>query len=583
MSQVFTGELLGVHEINLLYRYRNRVVLTLDEIYLLFRTVLGDSFGLKPGWYWVRGIPYDRLALGLKPVAEHDPDPVVSGRAAEIAVALEQGTDRDWLNRMLTSGSTDAREKILDFLAGHGTPDHLAAVERALTGDNPRVRERVLVARLSILARCDSVSAWNELLSSPIKDKQGILNQLQRNIAALSTGYLQPALSHTDDSLRAFAVRELARRNALSDEALLDLLKDPSLKVVQEACAGLARRSREKPLGKDHVFEAAKRLDRHGIWLVLLPELRRTAVLLYRTLPLDELQLRAKWMAPDGDIAYEAMALQYFTEVGDRIRNDLATDFRSLEDEWRSQLEQDLNLLRLLASVQTLRPFADKKILAMKEEIQKLSDKIPEINEFKRKQFARAALTALAENGGPEDVELGRRWLTAADRDVRLAAVRVVGRFGNRDDAGILASIAKNEQGEIKRAAAEAALALASGDDRVADFFLRSEDPDLVRPAIRYLARRQPARLSERLEPLLASEVREVRLLATAALAAWWGGADESKRLEEILAAYLDRPSYYYDVVCWLDGFLYAPLPAQRPEFQEAFGSMRELLSESES
>ncbi len=57
------------------------------------------------------------------------------------------------------------------------------------------------------------------------------------------------------------------------------------------------------------------------------------------------------------------------------------------------------------------------------------------------------------------------------------------------------------------------------------------------------------------LDPLLTSSSGAVRIRALA----YFAKTQSESQLEQLLQSYLAKSSYYYDVVCWLDRFLYAP------------------------
>jgi hypothetical protein len=59
---------------------------------------------------------------------------------------------------------------------------------------------------------------------------------------------------------------------------------------------------------------------------------------------------------------------------------------------------------------------------------------------------------------------------------------------------------------------------------------------------------------------LLLSEIDSVRACAIAFIVK----SEPDRELEEIMASYIAKPQYYYDVVCWLDRILYAPQPLQK-------------------
>ncbi|MGD1067118.1 MAG: DUF4062 domain-containing protein, partial [Vulcanimicrobiaceae bacterium] len=63
----------GIHEINVLFRFRERFEPLPIEEALLRRSVLGDDFGSRPGWYWFPQERDDQIVSAID-IAAADPD-----------------------------------------------------------------------------------------------------------------------------------------------------------------------------------------------------------------------------------------------------------------------------------------------------------------------------------------------------------------------------------------------------------------------------------------------------------------------------------------------------------------------------
>lgn len=60
------------HELNTLYRYRERLSATDVELYLIFRTLMADQFDVSPGWFWLRDLPTRQVIVRLLRVILYD-------------------------------------------------------------------------------------------------------------------------------------------------------------------------------------------------------------------------------------------------------------------------------------------------------------------------------------------------------------------------------------------------------------------------------------------------------------------------------------------------------------------------------
>lgn len=235
----------------------------------------------------------------------------------------------------------------------------------------------------------------------------------------------------------------------------------------------------------------------------------------------------------DGPLIYRILATEHFETISGRIRNDLRDGFDRLRQEAIERMRRQLGEVG----------------------VQALADAATSIEAFVQRRFTLAALAGLARNGIRGDAEIVRPYLDSSHHDVAIEAVGVLSRFGNEADVMALVAIAKAGRGELRKAAADAALKLDPGGV-ASEAFLASNDPVLVAKGLSLMPYEQ-AVTSNRPVALLNNENLGVRTAALLYLVEKASGPE----LEQTLREYVTQKTYYYNVVCWLDRLLYTPSP----------------------
>lgn len=232
------------------------------------------------------------------------------------------------------------------------------------------------------------------------------------------------------------------------------------------------------------------------------------------------------------------MVQEHFKEIASEIRSDLDGNFERIRKESTEAL---------------VKKFGDQGHTVANSFVQAFE----ELNDFIRGQLLGAVLDAISKHGEPEDVRFGRTFLFNSDIAIQRSAIRILSKHGNTTDAESLSKLALQSSGDIKADAAVAALKLNSGVNGIATDFLKTEDPVLVALALKGMDPLPEEEALKGVEFLLSGEKTETRVKAIA----YCAKSCSSTLLEKFLEKYLQKDSYYYNVVCWLDRVLYSPLP----------------------
>jgi hypothetical protein len=237
----------------------------------------------------------------------------------------------------------------------------------------------------------------------------------------------------------------------------------------------------------------------------------------------------------DGVLAYKGLAMYHY----DAVRNDLRSD---LENGFKRVRQQSIASIESMLGTEYAKNFV--------EGFKKLDD-------FVLSQFVEAALVGLAANGQPSDVRFGRQYLASDDSATKLAAVRIVSKFGTAEDVPALLQVSREHWGEARDEAGTAALRLSSNPLEVALELTVSNSPTLVRNGYGWLYKQGSPEVDKFFEALMGSESDIGRLRAL-----YYFSRNRTWRdLEGMLEAQLNRETYYYNVVTWLDRLLYSPAP----------------------
>jgi len=212
-----------------------------------------------------------------------------------------------------------------------------------------------------------------------------------------------------------------------------------------------------------------------------------------------------------------------------------------------------------------------------------LAEEYAKVDEFIEAKYTAAALAGLALHGNQTDVSMIRKFFetsepTAISSDIRLQAVKYLRRFGNATDAELALQIAKAAPLElggsvVREEALKTAVALAPGMTDIATELINSDEVDFVRAGVGAIWNEEPDMVKNILFPLLQHPKAEMRRLAVAYFITRY----PKEQLEGILREYMELPTYYYNVVCWLDRALYSPaalVPAYKKRFQKEIGNL---------
>jgi hypothetical protein len=506
-----SATLLPVHELNTLYRYRDRLRATDNELTVLFQAILADDGDVKPGWYWFKEYKVATVARHVIVTAVFGNDTAARARSFEILrraqVQIFTIVRHQTLERTLREIPSDLRDAAWAYLVDITTLEDLKVLQEWARGT-------------WLESRVEWLQTWTETgrelddFLPKVPDPQLIPEPMKQTICAsigrLRDESLQALKSMPDDDLSRAAVAELQRRGAPMTEETAA----PGTGLHGRTLALLGLGQAPTGLGSDRTEtdeERYKRLSRE-----------------------DSATLRNSldWYNLDG-----APSCQLLVERGEisraDARKDLSDGFQRIRDESNERKVK----------------IAGTKVAAGYQQ------DFEEFREFITEKFAAGSLAALAAEPTTEDVVAARRFLNHSR--LRLVALGIVASKGTAMDVKDLIDIARSTYGGERTLALDGVQRLSTNRLETAKSLVALEGRDMKLAALS-LVRDQPNEDAlPFLEELLSHEDGSVRVVALGQL---WRRVDRDA-LEAVLRKYIDQGTYFYDVVAWLDRLIYAPEP----------------------
>jgi len=569
-SQV-PSAMMGTHESNRLYLHRETLKVARPELFSILRMLINDASGYVPGWFWLRELEANAVEGVILHLAFVDPLAFVRQQAFEKlysgSVPVPQGMEQRLALTMTADSAPEVRRAALRYLGQVGTASHLPIVGSALVDSDSGVSYQAKRSKYLILARTAADRAFKELLGESGMQPDEILKELEPRRNEIDSTTLVMGIENSNSEIRSFALRGLTQTRQLTVEQAIPLKTDKSDEVKAEAFRFLIEQGVDlKP--EEIAFGVPD--DRLARWMSRTLIRRnavsfdRQAIVLkfYRRFEVPALIEMTSWLEWAGHDAYRALAVEHFGQFGETVREDLRTNFAAAAAPYHERELAEWRRREAERSSRTESPSISPSLSGFAGLISTLPDRTPEEYasssvESRKLEYITAALSGLAANGEEGDIELGRSFLFHSETDVRIEAVKIIHKFGAADDVPDLVKVATSSDALLQELAAKAALKLSDDLTEVAAEFLETADEILVSITLAELIQNgEESSSAELLKPYL-NDPRDA--LRTRAMT-FFVVKLERQELESLLAEYLSRETYYYDVVGCFDKVLYSPV-----------------------
>ncbi len=545
MSRRSTGEILGTHEMNLLYKHRKRLELTAAEKFQLLRTLVGGAGDLLPGWFWFRGLTLQEVKGWLLILATRESDSIRARALETLTNAGVEIAKTAWPGLPFNDDSFAVRRQAYEYLVRVGDRDAVALLDSLQSAEHDSSDEDIRAARLKLLARLDPQKALAETITKDEYISDIEIRPLEKGFSSVDEGILLKGVKSSSERVRKLSLEELTRRGCVTVPIATELTHDPSIALRALAFESLARIGALPDFGK-----VRKRLSEKDPSLApgkatlsqmmfgppasVKPDADSIIVTFYRTQSVDFLLEAADWYSIDGSLAYRALILDHYDQFSSQLRADLLDGFSRIK---RASTER-----------------ANAKYGP--EVWQRVAPDLEKYNESIQRGFVRSALIGIAASGRPPDAELARPYLFDSDIFLRDAARDVICRFAGAEDLDALRKIITDSWGDLRRSAASAILR-ASPTFEIACELTINSDAGVKRIAFDWLFSQNSQAVRDFFLGFFHDENSTNRMRAIRYYSRWAA----KNELEEFLEAYLTGETYYYDVVTWLDRLVYSPSP----------------------
>jgi hypothetical protein len=544
-SMRVSGETLGAHEINFLYKRAGKLELLSEERQLIFRSVIAAADNV-PGWYWFVGQTGTHVGDAILSLAAGDPDTEVQKGAFQLLTDLALrplANFGSFITTALSHASYVVQLKALDYFTKVGEPSDILILQGALEGPDSTVTYNASIAKLSVLLKGDPNLAFAELLTTNQYLPEDFLAKLEPLMAKVSDDLALKGIEYDDAGIKRISAQELERRGKITVAKARQFIGFPDVRFREIGFRVLIKHG--VTLNPREVKDSLKETVREPFTAIFggpfeKPSAGAAEIILdlYQSHPKQTLEEEVDWFSIDGPIAYQALSSTHFAERRAYVKRDLESAFHDVKAQSTARLRAKLG-----AHFDELTEYYHK----------------PDVDKSIREFFTAAALAVLAQHGERGDIEYGRKYIGSKNSDVSREAIKIIEKFGDTSDVAELSKIATGEATDKRLSAVRAILTLAPGVSENSLLFIKSYELPIVRIALHAIAKADTNILQENCLEIISRENDEIRLLGLAYL------LQVSSRdfLRDTLVSYLASDTYYYNVVCWLDRVLYAPEPLQ--------------------
>ncbi|WP_417807107.1 DUF4062 domain-containing protein [Thioclava sp.] len=542
---------LGAHDANLLFRYRENVELGSEEIGGLIDSGIA-GFGSQniPLWHWIAHHLEGEKNLENLAITASIADETKQAHAVRLisllgiepseigAVVSRERTIRRWLDEDAKRGVfTEA----LTYLERHGKQGDIPLLEELYHNSTSQHQAKLGDLILKLEARSGATHALSRALELAVDEvEEKTADELFENSASLATEILIECAQSAAGIIRQRSAAILCDRGALHMELAGTLLSDPDYTV--RYYAALALHSAGHPL-EDSLAKKALAITKKNEGLGSLfaqTEINNEHLDRYKLAVLSGKNFQElKKDYDEGGILDEDAAFVLFREYPTKIKQELR---EQLKDGFERYFDTRLNDLQGVLGSEN-------------DAFNKTKKHIP----FLRKRLTTAAIEALCGIKQKHDLELVRHVLDTYEVDLSESAIEFLGKFGDWSDLPRIKAMTEYRPttlnllaiGFPKALPPKAAAMLSIGKDRIADLLAEDMELMLRRELLKQLKKKDVASMSDEiLLQVLGHDDDECRVIIALKCAQFLS----KTRLTSLLKIYSDHDGYrYYNSIHWLD------------------------------
>jgi|GEM_PF-1469378 len=527
ISEKISSELIGIHEINILFRQRIKWNFTKEESWFLFKSIVCDKYMVRPGWFWFKDWDEKRIDDALCFLAESDTNLVTKQMSLYLLAESKYIANNEMINKFFSNENEEIIINTIKLIKNLNRIEFVKDLEDKIkTTKNSKIKNYAIEALFEIQFNIDPNEAISNLIKYgteiplKIKEDSSLLDKIDNEI-------LYKLILEGSSNIKKFIANYLIHTNKLSEEISKTLKDDIDLDIRKELLISEIEKKQIADISfidkwiseqnsKFKTLSTESNIDKNELLKIVISNKEK-----------EELIELLESNSLHSFIYYQVLAENYFDFFEDRIKTDLEDDFNKTVTKYMRDLTGN-----------------EPKSMTYQE-----------LTEFVKSKFIAAAFKGLSKNGNQSYLKIARKYLGKtlyylADNDV----IKIISKFGDKSDIQKLMHISSKLPQKSKDYAIETSIKLSDNKNYFIKKLLRNKDSEIVTIAaqhIKDLPVKYQIHLSKR---LLLNKNDNLRSISLSILIS----KCHRNELEKTLDKYILNESYYYNVVTWIDRCLYA-------------------------
>lgn len=525
-TEEFNYAPIGPHEANILYHYRKKWQISNEEIIYLFRLGIKSEHDNIPFWCWFGNVGDDYLTYLLCSFATNDPKALIRKSAFSLLEKIKFIPDINLLQKGLSDSNKSVIYQVITYIKNTQNKTYLKLLKPFRNSQNTNLRYISNLATIYILLNEAPNKAFKELMSSQIEFYNQDIFTIKWFEYDLDKNLLLRALHSKRKTIVRIALQCLRKKGMLPEDICLNYINDSDIDIRKEAILGLLN------LGIYYDVEKIRELNRAMLWT----ETEKIVQEFMKMQDPQQLLSAIYFYKQDGYNAYRILATEHFDLIKHRIRSDLNDGFEQLRIESENHISERIGENEML------------KIAWWRDEKQK---------DFYNAQYISAALAGLAKNEKKSDIFYARKHLGKTLYHIAdLECIWLLKRYGDSSDVNDLLNISTIDSvlSDIKKEAIKVSIILSKNHEELILNAIERNDSSFLKESFRCISELPKENKINIAKQLLSFFDDEIRLKALSLITRTLN----ENQLKELLDEYLLKETYYYNVVTWLDRYLYS-------------------------
>jgi hypothetical protein len=536
-------ETMGNHELHILYKNREKVKPIGIEQKYIFRTILGDEYDQKVGWYWFSNYKKNLIIDYISYICLSDQEKTVKVGALKILDLLWEKRFNKVLLTLAQDSSPEIIKQALKIIRKNGDKRFLPLLDKYMANSDVDIIKLAWSAKLAILAKVDINEAAKYILK--IRENRGeYYPEIISIVEKCSLDILEQLLKDNDEYIKLIALKRLLHEKIVNNDVLRLLATSENIRLQELAFDELIERGIV-----NNVSEIREGLKKGGLGYLLGggDTEERLIIKIFQRYSNADLENLIEWISLDGPVAYQAYALNNYDTFKERLSKDMEEGFSRIKIAFREKYEQDINMLDASLSEDKRKMIKDK-LLKKYIDFDKYDDSI-------RERFIMATLKAMYLKDDTRALVYARRYLDSTNYILKELSQKIIVKFAQPADLSALKEIALNGITPEKNEATKKAISFWRLDKSqdVIKCFMESNKLDLIKLCYQDALKNNDFHLENIALQYLNNPEDDIRILSLSYLICFLS----PKKVRDLLADYLVKGQYYYNVVCWLDRCLF--------------------------